>query len=668
MNKHTFLFITLLLLCVAAVYAEKTADGPYTPDWQSLQAHTQAPEWFRDAKFGIYFHWGVYSVPAFGNEWYPRNMHIKKSAECRHHTETYGDPSVFGYHDFVPMFKAENFDADAWADLFVKAGAQFMGPVAEHHDGFSMWDSALTPWNAADKGPKRDIAGELAKAARARGLRFVTSFHHARNNQHLINKNGELVWEGHYPRVDGWPTLSADPELCMLYGNLPRLEFCDLWLGKLQEVIDQYQPDLIWFDSWLDEIPETYQMKFLAYYLNRAKEWNKDVVITCKQRDLPLEVVLEDFEKGRADTMLDEPWLTDDTLSYGSWCYTENLKIKPADEVLDVLIDIVSKNGQLLLNISPMADGTIPQDQQDVLLAIGKWLDAYGEAIYGTRPFVVYGEGPTQMKKGGHFVGIVRYKHEDIRYTRNGDTVYAILLGQPDAAERIELTAFGKDGKDRAAIPVTNVSLLGSSAPITWKQMNTALFIECPDVPMDDMAVVFKIETRQQYWDERNRRLSYFHYLLGREIPEETINTYIEKISGLHVHSISTHGEGRSYFKFTINRKTFDEILAEVKNLESTFRLSEKTTINPDTIPVCLTSAAGKGQLDAIKRNKIPEYVSWSDSDKTSPLSWWDPDQCSATKLVSWERSNNPYGPGAFVELKACPCNRDNLIVFGHID
>ena len=249
MNKCIFLFTLFLLACASAVHAEEVAEGPYTPDWQSLQAHTQAPEWFRDAKFGVYFHWGVYCVPAFGSEWYPRNMHIKKSAECRHHIETYGDPSTFGYHDFVPLFKAENFDADAWADLFVKAGAQFAGPVAEHHDGFSMWDSALTPWNAADKGPKRDIAGELAKAVRSRGMRFVTSFHHARNNQHLLNKNGELVWEGHYPRVDGWPTVSEDPELRMLYGNLPRLEFCDLWLGKLQEVIDQYQPDLIWFDS-----------------------------------------------------------------------------------------------------------------------------------------------------------------------------------------------------------------------------------------------------------------------------------------------------------------------------------------------------------------------------------------------------------------------------------
>lgn len=494
MNKLIFTVAFLLFGYTTAVHAVTIAEGPYSPDWQSLQNHTQAPEWFRDAKFGIYFHWGVYSVPAFGDEWYPRNMHIKKSKECQHHIETYGDPSKFGYHDFVPMFKAEHFDPESWAELFAKAGAQFAGPVAEHHDGFSMWDSKLNPWNAKDKGPMRDIVGELATAIRAKGMRLVTTFHHERNNQHLVNKNGELVWEGHYPRVDGWPTVSEDPELRMLYGNIPRLEACDLWLGKLQEVIDGYQPDLIWFDSWLDEIPEDYQMMFAAHYLNRAKEWNKDVVITCKQRDLPLEVALEDFEKGRADSMLEEPWLTDDTLSYGSWCYTQDLKIKPADEVLDVLIDIVSKNGQLLLNISPMADGTIPQDQQDVLLAIGKWLGTYGESIYNTRPFIVYGEGPTQMRKGGHFVGIVRYTKEDIRYTRNGNTVYAILLGRPDESDRIKMTVFSEKGAAKE-VKVKNVSLLGANVPVTWKQMNSALIIECPDVPMDDMAVVFKIET-----------------------------------------------------------------------------------------------------------------------------------------------------------------------------
>lgn len=491
----TFVCLAFCLLCVSAKAEETIAQGPYEPEWPSLLSHEEAPEWFRDAKFGIYFHWGVYSVPAFGNEWYPRHMHVSSRPEHKHHVETYGEPSEFGYHDFVPMFKAENFDPEAWADLFQKAGAQFAGPVAEHHDGFAMWNSELTPWNAVDKGPERDIMGELAGAIRKRGMRLVATFHHARNNQHMVNKDGKLIWEGHYPRVEGCPTVSEDPELRMLYGNLPRHEFLELWRAKLVEVIDKYQPDLIWFDAWLDEIDETYQMQFLAHYFNRAAEWGRDVVVTCKHRDLPLEVAVEDFEKGRADKLTEEPWLTDDTISYGSWCYTRDLKTKPTREVLHVLIDIVSKNGQLLLNISPKADGTIPEDQRQVLLQIGDWLEQFGEAIYGTRPFTVYGEGPTQMEKGGHFVKTgLAYGPQDIRYTRKGNTVYAIVLGWPGEGEKVTMTALGEKASEKP-LNVKSVALLGADELIKWKQKKDELVVTCPETKPHDMALVFRIET-----------------------------------------------------------------------------------------------------------------------------------------------------------------------------
>ena len=232
-------------------------------------------------------------------------------------------------------------------------------------------------------------------------MRLVTTFHHARNHQHQIERNGKTVWTGHYPRVQGWPTVSEDPKLRLLYGNIPRDRFLELWKGKLFEVIDNYQPDLIWFDSWLNEIPEGDQEEFLAYYFNKADEWGKEVVVTFKQQDLPLEIGVEDFEKGRADRPTEHAWLTDDTINRGSWCYTEDLKIKSTREVLHVLIDIVAKNGQLLLNVLPKADGTIPENQKDVLLGIGRWLGKNGEAIYGTRPWRVFGEGPTRLEKGG---------------------------------------------------------------------------------------------------------------------------------------------------------------------------------------------------------------------------------------------------------------------------
>jgi len=457
----------------------------YIADWDSLKKHNAAPDWFRDAKFGIYFHWGVYSVPAFGDEWYPRNMHRKKEingTEYKHHIDTYGDPSKFGYHDFVPMFKAEKFDADEWAELFEQAGASFAGPVAEHHDGFSMWDSKVTPWNAADMGPKRDITGELAAAIRKRGIRFITTFHHACNRK----------W---YPRVEGWPTTSDDPKLQMLYGNIPAEQFNQLWLAKLTEVVDGYWPDIIWFDSNMDQIPDKYRTEFLAYYFNKADEWGKEVVVTYKERCLPREIGVEDFERGRQNRITEYPWLTDDTISLGSWCYTNDLKIKSTRYVLHVLIDIVSKNGQLLLNISPKANGTIPANQRDVLLGIGEWLGKCGEAIYGTRPFVVFGEGPTRLKKGGEFAREkLLYKPEDIRFTTKGNTVYAIQLGWPGAKHETLLKSFSAKGRQES-LKIKSVTMLGSDEKIAWSLREDGLAVISPISGPDNMAVVYKIET-----------------------------------------------------------------------------------------------------------------------------------------------------------------------------
>ena len=415
------------------------AEGPYKADWDDLKRHDAAPEWFRDAKFGIYWHWGVYSVPAYGSEWYPRNMHLTSGRRSvyKHHAETYGEPDTFGYHDFVPKFKAEKFDAEAWADLLKKAGARYAGPVCEHHDGFSMWDSAITPWNAADKGPGRDITGELEKAIRARGMRFVTTFHHARTRN----------W---YPRPEdepNWPTHTTDPELRMLYANVSEDLFNRIWLTKLGEAIDKYKPDLIWFDGKLEDIGDPYHQRFLAYYFNQAKQWGRDVVVTTKGHDYPAEVAVEDFEKGRMNRLTDFCWLTDDTISMGSWCYTTNLKIKSTAKVLHDFIDIVSKNGCLLLNISPMADGSIPEVQQNVLLGMGKWLRTCGEAIFDTRPWLAFGEGPTRLRKGGGFVGHVTYTAKDLRYTRSkdGKAVYAVALGWPED-DALTLTAVQVDG------------------------------------------------------------------------------------------------------------------------------------------------------------------------------------------------------------------------------
>ena len=511
MSKAQTIIITFIVLltipfagCVNSQKQTAKDTAPvYSADWQSLAKHNESPEWFRDAKFGIYFHWGVYSVPAFGSEWYPRWMHFSNRPEYKYHIENYGHSSEFGYHDFVPMFKAEKFDADEWAELFEKTGAKFAGPVAEHHDGFSMWASKVTPWNAGSMGPKRDITGELAKAIRKRGMKFVTTFHHARNLQRPNPTDKDYpdrlyYRDSHYPPIEGTPLVSDDPKLALLYGRMPAGQWEDqIWLGKLKEVIDNYQPDLIWFDSWLDKIPENKRQEFCAYYLNQAAKWDKDVVITFKQEDIPKDVGVLDLEKGRMNELTDYTWLTDDTISKGSWCYTKDLEIKPTSQVLHVLIDIVSKNGQLILNISPMADGTIPQNQKDVLLGIGKWLDGNGEAIYNTRPWITFGEGPTRLKSGGGFThkksGYLKYTAQDIRYTqsKDGKTVYAILLGKPGTRNKVLLKSFAGSGLD-----IKNISLVSSGKTVKWQMRPEGLALTMPRAKAD-MAFAFRIDLKK---------------------------------------------------------------------------------------------------------------------------------------------------------------------------
>lgn len=500
-KKHTVIIVGILFLLVGCngQSAKKEKQVSYQEDWESLAKHNEEPDWFKDAKFGIYFHWGVYSVPAFGNEWYPSRMHFEDKVEYQHHIETYGPLSEFGYHDFVPLFKAENFDAREWSELFRKAGARFAGPVAEHHDGFSMWASDVTPWNVGDKGPKRDITGELKEAITADGMKFITTFHHARNLQRYADQPDEKKFNNsHYPLFEGTAPAKNDEELNYLYGNFQEDEWEEkIWFGKLKEVVDKYQPDIIWFDSWLDQISEEKRKKFCAYYLNEAEKLDKKVVIVRKQDDLPLDVSVDDLEKSRKNKMGEKVWMTDETVSTGSWCYTEDLQIKPSADVLHVLIDIVSKNGVLLLNISPMADGTIPQDQKEVLLKIGAWLDQYGEAIYETRPWYTYGEGPTVEPEGNfknhrEFLKI-KYSPEDIRYTTQGNTIYAMTLGVPDNKASLLMEAFSKS-KTGKELNIKRVSVMGSNLEVKWKLTEEGLLIEPGFKVSDDMAQVFKVE------------------------------------------------------------------------------------------------------------------------------------------------------------------------------
>ena len=367
--------------------------GPFKPEWESLKQY-RCPEWFRDAKFGIYAHWGPYSVPEFQTEWYSHWMY-QTGVVHQFHVKKYGPVDKFGYKDLIPRFTGEKFNADEWAELYRQAGAQFAGPVAEHADGFAMWDSDLTRWNAKQMGPKRDIVGEMEKAVRKRGMKFVTTLHHS------------WLWAWYATPLEEADVL--DPQYEEFYGPVlppstfhiyptpgPDEAFCTRWLEKTKEVISKYHPDLLWFDTKLYIIGESYRREMVSYFYNQAAQRAQPVVLTYKQQDLKAGVL--DLERTRMTTTYPAPWMTDTSIASDSWSYTTTLQYYSATRLVHDLVDIVSKNGCLLLNVAPRSDGTIPQEQRERLLAMGRWLKVNGEAIYGSRPWRVFGEGPTKAR------------------------------------------------------------------------------------------------------------------------------------------------------------------------------------------------------------------------------------------------------------------------------
>ena len=465
----------------------------YEPSWVSLRAHS-TPRWLDEAKFGIYTHWGVYSVPACGpnGSWYPHNMYREGTEQYKYHVKNYGYPSKFGYKDLIPLFKAEKFDPDEWAGLFRKAGARFAGPVAEHHDGFSMWDSEVNEWNAARMGPERDVVGELEKAIRKQGMRFMVAFHHAANWWYYPHWKKEFDTAD--PRFSGLygpvHNQDAEPDIKWEEQDKPNKEFLDRWKAKIQEVIDKYRPDLIWFDFKLGGIQEKYRKEVLAYYFNKAAEWGREVEVTYKGHSLPPGVGIVDLELGRMSELTYHRWITDTDIALGGpWSYVQDVKYKSTTMLVHNLVDNVSKNGFLLLNVGPKPNGEIPEQAKNRLLEIGRWLEVNGEAIYGTSPWVTYGEGPTKMEKGGPFSERqeVYYTAEDIRFTVKNDALYAICLGWPGK----EVTIRSLRMLYRSEIG--SVKMLGVDKELEWRMSGEGLKIKAPKEKPCEHAYVFKI-------------------------------------------------------------------------------------------------------------------------------------------------------------------------------
>ena len=457
--------------------------GPFRADWESLQKY-EVPEWYKDAKFGIFIHWGAYSVPAFGNEWYPRNMYVQGSPEYKHHVATYGSQDKFGYKDFVPMFKAERFDPAAWAELFKKSGAKYVVPVAEHHDGFAMYDRGLSDWTAAKMGPHRDTTGELGKAVRAAGLHCGVSSHRVEHNFFLgVGRTvpsdvNDPQYAAFYGPAHNW--LSA-PEGIPLNDDFTYVSsaWADDWLARSTELVEKYHPDIVYFDWWIGQASIRPNLtKFAAFYYNSSLKYSDHVgVINYKDYAMQEHSAVLDLERGQLGDIRSLYWQTDTSVSNKSWGYIKDDTFKSPEFVVHQLIDIVSKNGNLLLNIGPRSDGTIPDEVQQVLLNVGAWLNVNGESIYGTRPWRIYGEGPTKVAAGSfHDTDTTRYTAEDFRFTIKGDVLYAIGLGWPTNGEAVIHSLASAVGTEH----VRSVNLLGSDEKLQFEQRADGLHVRLP--------------------------------------------------------------------------------------------------------------------------------------------------------------------------------------------
>jgi alpha-L-fucosidase len=449
----------------AAAAGAPIPPGPFAPTWDSLRTNYTVPEWLRNAKFGIMMHWGIYSVPAHGSEWYEKHMY-GNPAFTTWHTEHFGPPDKFGYKDFIPMFTCSNWDPNAWAELFKQAGAKYVILTAIHHDGFALWNSKVNPWNAVRMGPHRDLVGDLAKAVRKQGLKFGVSNHDMEHFTFIQPTPGlksdlyDPQWAGFYSVAD------RSPDACE--------KFLESWVAQNEELIDQYRPDLLWFDNAVNPRRlDPLKLKVAAYYYNRAAAWGKPVSLSTKD-DAYLYGSFEDFERSSRmpKQITDFPWEVDQPVLY-RFGYTENSPIASTDDCVRLLVDATSKNGGLLLNISPKADGTIPDRQQNLLRQIGGWLRVNGEAIYGTRPWRQFGEGGSR---------------DGIRFTTKGDALYAISFAWP--TNELTITSLATT---RVVGKVNSVTLLGHQGQLEFTQDDAGLKIKLSAEKPCDYAYSFKI-------------------------------------------------------------------------------------------------------------------------------------------------------------------------------
>jgi alpha-L-fucosidase len=461
--------------------------GPYKPTWESVKENYRYPEWFSNGKFGIYMHWGLYSVPARQSEWYFRHMYGNPGVRDWH-IQHFGPLNVFGYKDFIPMFRAEKYDPAQWAAMFKDAGARYVALTAEHHDGFSLWDSRINKRNAVNMGPLRDLVGDLAKAVRAQGLIFGVTNHSMENFTFLQPEN--------FPQNPEETTDLYDPEWADFYHVADRnvearTVFYRDWVLKNMELIDKYQPSMLWYDNGVNtRTLDPLKLYVAAYYYNRAKEWGRQVTLSTKGQAYLAGSILDHERQGRAEQEIyPDPWQVDESV-HSRWGYLTETNYLNVYAVVWRIVENTSKNGNLLLNFSPMPDGTFNQVQIDLLKGIGVWMRQNGEGIYDSRPWIKYGEGLSCKRE--QRPNQAPYGQTDFRFTRKGNVLYVFMMAWPEnGSAAIRSLATGGKGFSGK---ISRITILGNDKNLDFSQDAEGLHVTLPPQRPGEHVWTLKIE------------------------------------------------------------------------------------------------------------------------------------------------------------------------------
>lgn len=482
-------------------YLEKIDDvitnGKYKDNWDSL-AQYPIPQWYKDAKFGAFIHWGAYSVPAYFSEWYVRLMYYKCNPVYWHHNRKYGKD--YPYTKFIEQFTAPNFNASEWVSLLKNAGMKYIMPVGEHHDGYKMYDSELSRWTTVKQAMKRDVLGELRAECLRQDVVFATSSHRAEN-----------FWFVNGARTVGHDNPALDPEFADLYGakcnvnksnNLvtllkqekgivPTKEWLEDWLVNSCELIDKYRPATLFFDWWvMNHAFRPYIKKFLAYYYNRSLEWGIGVCVQYKSDAIMYNVGIFDRERGQLDGISPYVWQSETSTAYNAWSYCTTNRWKSPQEIACVFADVISKNGNFVLNIGPKSDGTICDEEKDILSELGKWTNINNKAIWGSQPYKFYGEGG--RKKSGSFKERNKYTSKDFRYTFSTSHVYAFALKKSkNGVYRMSKLA---KNRDIFCFDIQAVKILGYDNKLAWRLDKRYLELTVDGDIDTDMPIVFDIQ------------------------------------------------------------------------------------------------------------------------------------------------------------------------------